>query len=113
MTTFDPTHETWHLSNDDDDGYADQTVVDDTGQWLAQYMVSLECPAEAVDAVDARCAARARLASAAPDMARMLLEIEWASRDVALECPKCRVREDSGHGPNCALIAALRKAGLR
>lgn len=79
---------------------------------------------------------RARLASAAPDMARVLLAIEWAGGrpEGPPECPSCRADEyedvivgptthDAAgryigyrkreHEPDCALDAALRKAGVR
>lgn len=58
---------------------------------------------------------QARLASAAPDMARALLACEWAGRvvdGVHCACPLCdNVAPD--HLPDCALDAALRKAGIR
>ena len=69
--------------------------------------------------------ARARLASAAPDMARVLLEAEWGDRDstewgswaVCFSCGGTKPDEpghrDTGHKPDCGLDAALRKAGLR
>ena len=64
--------------------------------------------------------ARARLASAAPDMARVLLACEWAwceGREWKV-CPSCSNDEPndsrrSGHASDCALDAALRKAGVR
>ncbi len=56
---------------------------------------------------------RARLASVGP---RVLLAIEWVNH----ECPSCGGVEPIGvpdvhfdHRPDCALVAALRKAGLR
>ena len=66
--------------------------------------------------------ARARLASAAPDMARVLLACEWAdnsSEEYAPECPSCHAQgpyegePSKGHAPDCALDASLRKAGVR
>ena len=57
--------------------------------------------------------ARARLAAAAPDMARVLLAIEWEGH-LGL-CPVCDGRrpecEGEGHRAGCAWVAALRKAG--
>lgn len=64
-----------------------------------------------------------RLLVAAPDMARVLLAVEWEPLGT---CPSCRrlgvdipdnpitgaVRA-TGHRPDCALDAALRKAGVR
>jgi len=57
--------------------------------------------------------ARQRLASAAPDMARVLLEIEYSPNDGIWFCPSCDCRVTDGHAPDCALDAALRKAGVR
>jgi hypothetical protein len=57
--------------------------------------------------------AHARLASAAPDMARVLLSVEWdgnADEDI---CPSCYQHEAMGHAADCALDAALHKAGVR
>jgi hypothetical protein len=65
---------------------------------------------------------RARLAAAAPDLARALLAVEWAAEHPAVgaHCPMCNgfppgVAEASpgGHRAGCALDAALRKAGVR
>lgn len=59
---------------------------------------------------------RARLASAAPDMAHVLLGFAGERRDETgrrLPCPVCGA--DIGaeaHAARCALIAALRKAGV-
>lgn len=69
------------------------------------------------------------LIAAAPDMARVLLAIEWAGRagpagDIRAACPSCgadRSEMYDGRGPvvvvdhdaDCALDAALRKAGVR
>lgn len=63
---------------------------------------------------------RARLAAAAPDMARVLLEIEWDGEDS--RCPDCgglnpkfwpnRAQPEDGHKKDCKLDAALRKAGV-
>jgi hypothetical protein len=55
----------------------------------------------------------ARLVSAAPDMARVLLAVEWIrGRDGEECCSSCdEIRPD--HDEACALDAALRKAGVR
>lgn len=68
-------------------------------------------------------AARSKLAAAAPDLARALLEVEWGACDEGHNpaCPSCGGAgpvdgapwRTSGHGPGCALDAALRKAGIR
>lgn len=80
--------------------------------------------------------ARAQLASAAPDMARVLLEVEWCGSvniDIEWDSPACsscggvdpdqwtddtvrRIEREGftvGHAPDCALEACLRKAGVR
>lgn len=57
------------------------------------------------------------LAVAAPDMARVLLDIEWSGGDDGGYCPACQGVEhhvsSPGHRPACTLDAALRKAGIR
>lgn len=76
--------------------------------------------------------ARARLASAAPEMARVLLDTEWSGWDGenGMACPSCGapawvppIRHDADgkyvghtegtHRPDCPLDSALRKAGIR
>lgn len=72
-------------------------------------------------ALDASHIERAKLAAAAPDMARVLLDVEWQHRERSeyRRCPTCdgdETTEDeprTGHRPDCALDAALRKAGVR
>ena len=57
--------------------------------------------------------ARARLASAAPDMARVLLAVEWWGEvDGEPTCPCCD-HAATEHHPECDLDLSLRKAGLR
>jgi hypothetical protein len=59
----------------------------------------------------------ARALAASPDMARVLLAVEWSGRegrDNDVACPVCGEWEAFGkHRPDCALDAALRKAGVR
>jgi hypothetical protein len=57
----------------------------------------------------------AKLFEAAPDMARVLLAIEWGDEaDSYPMCPSClEIRGELGHADDCALEAALRKAGVR
>lgn len=66
-------------------------------------------------------AARAELASAAPEMYRALKDVEWAARDGedldVAECPLCLGLRPGqfeglieGHNAACTLAAALRKA---
>lgn len=55
--------------------------------------------------------ARAELASAAPEMCRALLVVEYAThRQGGAECPICA--EPPGHHHACLIDAALTKAGL-
>jgi hypothetical protein len=64
--------------------------------------------------------ARAKLAAAAPEMARLLLELQNVSYPAETYnidgCPVCRGRVDDGqhvhHEPDCRLVAVLRKAGV-
>jgi hypothetical protein len=61
---------------------------------------------------------RCELAAAAPDMARVLLAIEWGGHCMSYghHCPSCGAYPcdgEKGHKPDCALDAALRKAGVR
>lgn len=53
--------------------------------------------------------ARARLAAAAPELARVLLAVEFDAHGGF--CPSCRGL--GYHKPECTLDAALRKAGVR
>jgi hypothetical protein len=58
--------------------------------------------------------ARARLAAAAPDMARLLLALEVVGDDGPGFCPACgRLRPDEPHKDDCRWVAVLRKAGVR
>lgn len=70
---------------------------------------------------EALMSARARLAAAAPAMARLLLELEWSARVAGFPaCPSCEGVEpevgspwDDGHAVDCHLVAVLRLAGVR
>jgi hypothetical protein len=58
--------------------------------------------------------ARARLAAAAPDLARALLAVEWGSSERGHNaCPACAAMGPGDHCDGCQLDAALRKAGIR
>ena len=58
-------------------------------------------------------AARGRLAAAAPEMARMLLELEWISTYETIDCRICGGEKTAGgHEPDCKLVAVLTKAGV-
>lgn len=52
-----------------------------------------------------------RLAAAAPDLFRALLAVEWSANPGGRECPTCSGMTGLGHEPDCALDAALKKAG--
>lgn len=61
------------------------------------------------------CVGRARLAAAAPEMARLL----WELAESDAMCPACGVSDndpgamlDSGHNPACKIVAILQKAGV-
>jgi hypothetical protein len=74
--------------------------------------------------------ARARLAAAAPEMARLLLSLQWVDTsdgEYRERCPVCQNRtrlppdgrmgiplqiHDDRHSDSCALVAVLRKAGV-
>lgn len=49
---------------------------------------------------------------AAPDMCRVLLELEWSSPSGSFECPACQRWSTYEHETTCSLDAALTKAGL-
>lgn len=55
---------------------------------------------------------RAKLLAAAPDLARALLEVEWAEDETGPYCPSCLRWRKKGHADDCATAAALRKAGV-
>jgi hypothetical protein len=55
-----------------------------------------------------------RLAAAAPEMARLLLELgeQPHPNDNGYRCPACGADEDPDHFDDCRLVAVLRKAGV-
>jgi hypothetical protein len=55
---------------------------------------------------------RAKLAAAAPEMARMLVELEWSGSEQVHQCASCFAYKHEGHADNCRLVAVLRKAGV-
>lgn len=77
------------------------------------------CPAERVVVARETDEADAKLIAAAPEMARMLLELQWAAADS--ECPLCYAepytedgwKNDAPHASHCRLAALLRKAGVK
>jgi hypothetical protein len=56
---------------------------------------------------------RALLMAAAPDMARVLLAVEWGGEHEVALCPTCAQWKKDGHASDCKLDSALRKAGVR
>lgn len=69
-----------------------------------------------IEAQQAAVRARARLAAAAPELTRALLAVEWSGRERYESwpaCPVCEAGEGGRHADDCALDAALRKAGVR
>lgn len=89
--------------------------------------LSVDEDAELNPPEDAR--ARAKIASAAPEMARLLLALEWSGSECYYDgcdavCPCCRKEGPrksrfsakilgGEHAEDCALAAVLRKAGVR
>ena len=60
----------------------------------------------------ARHEANARLIAAAPDMLKVLEQLEWDGYDYLGNptCPACAQRQTVGHYPDCELSAAIKKA---
>lgn len=114
---FDPTQETWRVS----ETHLDLLVLPSNqpiGQFAEENLDDLRGPpGDTPERTDrfARDDARARLASAAPDMARVLLAVEWLG--FAEGCPECGASKSDPvpymHNGDCALDLALRKAGVR
>ena len=81
---------------------------------------------EPQEVTDARNTGRAKLAAAAPDMARLLMTMEWSITDkpqlhyIANEhvveqrawCVFCKHEKSSGHKPDCEWVRVMRKAGV-
>lgn len=99
-----PWEETWHMT-------AMGGIGDAAGPpygWIAGFVQAGESALRPTDADKAR----ARLAAAAPDLARALLELEWTGPEANLRCSSCEASDIRGHYDECALAAALRKAGV-
>lgn len=113
-----PWEETWHLASDGE--VEDQIVANESG-WVARFFRWVTEPAEVV-------CARARLAACAPEMARLLLEAEFAQHPYGEPengyCPWCEGRSEPGahgmtygmagvHRDDCPWLALMKKAGIR
>lgn len=56
---------------------------------------------------------QAQLASAAPAMARLLLDLEWIQIGARRICPSCDAWDFKGHTMTCPWYAVMQAAGLR
>lgn len=94
----------------------EETWVDD---WNSDYGVSLKrddgVAIGRISAGGPEGVARARLAASAPDLVRVLLAVDFEGGDGGRSwCPSCYgLSHGEGHAPDCDLLAALRKAGVR
>lgn len=110
---MEPWEHTWHV---DESG----TLIRDERDYRIAETIELDIPPQEQS--------NARLAAAAPEMARLLLELEWGGEPVRAiagpiaTCPSClgmrpQLSRDAGprggHRKDCRLIAVLRKAGVR
>ncbi len=99
-----PHEQTWEAAYDG----AIVLPHDGGGQYVIARVVPLGVPPQEDD--------NARLIAAAPDLTRVLLAVEWVSTHRYNEgfwCPTCKGAKQIGHDADCALEAALRKAGVR
>lgn len=126
-----PWEETWSYKLDAEDRAQIHVSVDGDWELVAEH--GWQRSAVAVPVVEARF----QLASAAPEMARVLMHLEWCNDDVSGPyCESCnavryndwrelsmsdaemwehirRVPGDNDHRADCKLDAAIRKAGVR
>jgi len=107
----------------DEEWFSDSGLVrDPSGRALATFDVPLT-EDDPEDPEDPEVDARAKLAAAAPAMARLLLSLEWPepSHDSQpVVCHFCRREhpdEDrpgpEAHAPDCRWLAVMRAAGVR
>jgi len=61
--------------------------------------------------LEADCSERAKLAAAAPEMARLLLELEHSGSVAGGTCPACGAHPRE-HMTDCRWLAVMRKAGV-
>lgn len=90
-------------------------MAGDSGRHLGQFVDDEDDPDDPGCDRD-----RAQLAAAAPEMARLLLELEWAGgftypydTGTTSCCPVCTAEPSEGHEKDCKLVAVLVKAGVR
>lgn len=101
-TMTKPWEETWAVERED-------LIADDGTRSLAPWW-NVSRSATSLVGTEFREEA-AKLVAAAPDMARVLLDIEWSAEEGRF-CPSCLHGRGEGHSDACALKAALMKAGL-
>lgn len=89
-----------------------RVYLDDASSYRVAVFDRRDPDVRSADLVDQDYAA-ARLASAAPDMARQLLALEWGGAHLMAMCPQCQGLQRNGHHRDCELAAAFRKAGVR
>jgi len=70
-----------------------------------------ECLATVCADTEERAQQRARMAAAAPALARALLLAEWGDKNIP-RCPSCDAPDDSGHEVDCPVDVALKQAGF-
>lgn len=110
-----PWEETWRVGDVGDE----QTIFGQYGgQAVAEFEIDGDWDDTSEDQDDyAYSAQRTRLAAAAPEMARLLLEVQHTrcQGDWCGGCPICGwLKGDCGqdHKDDCRLLAVLRKAGV-
>lgn len=68
------------------------------------------------DFICAPCSGEAELIAAAPDMARLLLAMEYVfdgGPDCIAECHSCKASRSDEHSADCEWVKVAKKAGLR
>lgn len=105
-----PWEETWSAKLEDMAGYeclTDAHVVrNERGLRVCDFDVPRHGP-------DTEEVARAKFVSAAPDMARLLLQVETVDGGRFNYCPFCDWPGNGDHKDDCAWVAVMKKAGIR